>query len=69
MRCSIVYSTPDFNPFNHFIGSDYSCIYYFPYVFIVLVYPGYMGIDKREVPRGKCTECECKEFECKQHCL
>lgn len=27
------------------------------------VYPGYMGIDKRGVPRGKCTECECEEFE------
>ena len=32
-------------------------------VFIVLVYPGYMGIDKRGVPRGKCSECECEEFE------
>ena len=27
------------------------------------VYPGYMGIDKRGVPRRKCTECECEEFE------
>lgn len=32
-------------------------------MFIVLVYPGYMGIDKRGVPRGKCSECECEEFE------
>ena len=32
-------------------------------MFIVLVYPGNMGIDKRGVPRGKCSECECEEFE------
>ena len=32
-------------------------------MFIVLVYPGYMGINKRGVPRGKCSECECEEFE------
>ena len=32
-------------------------------MFIVLVYPGYMGIDKLGVPRGKCSECECEEFE------
>ena len=33
----------------------------------VLVYPGYMGINKRGVLRGKCSEseceCECEEFE------
>lgn len=32
-------------------------------MFIVLVYPENMGIDKRGVLRGKCTECECEEFE------
>lgn len=38
-------------------------LYYSKYIFIVLVYPEYMGIDKRGVLRGKCTECECDEFE------
>ena len=32
-------------------------------MFIVLVYPEDMGVDKRGVLRGKCTECECEEFE------
>ena len=38
-------------------------LYYSKYKFIVLVYPENMGIDKRRVLRGKCTECECEEFE------
>ena len=32
-------------------------------MFIVLVYPENMGTDKRGVLRGKCSECECEEFE------
>ena len=32
-------------------------------MFVVLVYTENMGIDKRGVLRGKCTECECEEFE------
>ena len=32
-------------------------------MFIALVYPGNMGVDKRGVLRGKCSECECEEFE------
>ena len=32
-------------------------------MFIVLVYAEDMGVDKRGILRGKCTECECEEFE------
>ena len=32
-------------------------------MFLVLVYPEDMGVDKRGILRGKCTECECDEFE------
>ena len=32
-------------------------------MFVVLVYPENMGIDKRGVLRGTWTECECEEFE------
>ena len=31
-------------------------LYYSKYMFIVLLYPENMGIDKRGVLRGKCTE-------------
>ena len=56
---AILYQTLDFIPL--FVVIVF--LYYSKYMFIIFVYPQNMGIDKRGVLRGKCTECECEEVE------